>query len=67
MKTDTVIDQPKSQQVILGISAVCQQEGPLSAVLSAPALKEMVHNSELKVASDTAYAYIWVLTQKYLW
>lgn len=40
MKTDAVTDEPKSQQVIPGVSAVCQQEGELSAVLSAPALKE---------------------------
>lgn len=45
MKTDAVIDDPESQQVILGCSAVCQQEGPFSAVLSAPALKETDHNS----------------------
>lgn len=64
MKTDAVIDEPKSQQVILGCSAVCQQEGPFSAVLSAPALKETDHNSDRKVGSFTAYAYVQVLHRK---
>lgn len=54
MKTDAVIDEPKSQQVFLGCSAVCQQEGPFSAVLSAPALKETDHNSDRKVGLYTA-------------
>lgn len=64
MKTDAVIDEPKSQQVILGCSAVCQQEGPFSAVLSASALKETDHNSDRKVGLFTASAYVEVLHRK---
>lgn len=56
MKTDAVIDKPKSQQVIPHVSAVCQQAGALSAVLSAPALKETDHSSDLKLALCAAYA-----------
>lgn len=63
MKTDAVIDEPKSQQVIPHVSAVCQQEGALSAILSAPALKETDHNSDLKLALYAAYAQTVVLTQ----
>lgn len=56
MKTDAVIDEPKSQQVIPRGPAVCQQEGALSAVPRAPASKETDHNSDLRFALYAAYA-----------
>lgn len=55
MKTDAVIDEPKSQQVIPHISAVCQLEGALTAVIHAPALKETDYNSDLKLALYATY------------